>query len=295
MKRDVEVADPPVGFTWGKSDGEHYLKSTDGELRRLSDDGWRLLRALADGEVSKGDLDGTAREVVENLESEGYLHSNEPVVELRQPDPIRLWPRLLLFVGLVAIGLSVAWAEFPTMLAPNELARPSRLVPFAGLVVATIAIHEGGHYLASKPYFDPSVRVGLVNGTLPSVITETTQAWILPRNHRLWITLAGPFAQILWTLSVATVYYLVFPESALLSTFVVAMVVGTIFVLNPLIHGDGYLLLVDAFEMTDVRTTGIEHLRQRTVSLPAVYVVLSYGFGIGMTLLIAASVISFVW
>lgn len=293
MEREVEMDDTSVGFTWGEADGEYYLKSPDGGLRRLSDDGWKLLRALARGEISIDDLEGNPRKIVGELESEGYVRRDEPVVELREPDPIRLWPRLFLFVGLVALGAVVAWAEFPKLLGPSELTRPSRLVPFVGLGLVTVGVHEAGHYLASKPYFDPSIRVGFVNAVIPSVITETTEAWILPRNHRLWITLAGPFAQILWTLVVAVVARLAFPESALLSTFVVTMVVGTVFVLNPLIHGDGYLLLIDAFDVVDLRTTGLDHLRNRTVSLPAVYVVLSYGFGIGMALLMVASAASF--
>ena len=293
LQRDVEMDDTPVGFTWGKADGDYYLKSPDGGLRRLSDDGWKLLRALAQGDVSIDELEGTPREIVDELESEGYIRPNEPVVELLEPDPIRLWPRVVLFVGLVAIGAIVAWAEVPKLLGPNELTKPSRLVPFVGLGLVTVAVHEAGHYLASKPYFDPSIRVGLVNAVIPSVITETTEAWILPRAHRLWITLAGPFAQILWTLVVAAVARLAFPESALLSTFVVTMVAGTVFVLNPLIHGDGYLLLVDAFDVVDLRTTGLDHLRERTLSLPAVYVVLSYGFGIGMAVLMVASTATF--
>lgn len=293
METEVETTDTPVGYTWGKSDDNYYLKSPSGGLRRLSEDGWKLLRALADREVSMDDLEGTPRKIVEELEAEGYLRPGDPIVELRQPDPIRLWPRLVLFVTLVAVGVAVAWAEFPTMLGPSELLASSQVVPLVGLVLATIVIHEGGHYLASKPYFDPSVRLGVVNGVVPAVITETTEAWILPKNHRLWITLAGPFVQIVWTLLVAGVHYFLLPESGVLSTFLVIMVVETVFILNPLIHGDGYLLLIDAFEVVDLRTAGVEHLRNRNLTLPAVYVVLSYGFGVGLALTMVTSAVSF--
>ena len=293
METEVEMTDTPVGYTWGKSDGNYYLKSPSGGLRRLSEDGWKLLRALAERDVSKDDLEGTPRKIVEELEAEGYLRPGDSVVKLHQPDPIRLWPRLVLFLVLVAVGVVVAWAEFPTMLGASELLVSSRLIPLIGLVLATIVIHEGGHYLASRPFFDPSLRLGVVNGVVPAVITETTEAWILPKNHRLWITLAGPFVQIVWTLLVAGIHYFFLPESGVLSTFLVIMVVETVFILNPLIHGDGYLLLIDAFGVVDLRTTGIEHLRNRSLTLPAVYAVLSYGFGIGLVLTMITSAASF--
>ncbi|WP_276299538.1 hypothetical protein [Halorussus lipolyticus] len=293
LEREVETTDPPVGFTWGESDGNRYLTSPDNGLRRISDDGWKLLTALAEGEVSKEELEGTPRKIVEDLEREGYLRPDEPVVKLRKPDGIRLWPRLVAFLCLVAVGAVVAWRETQTMPNVVELLTPARIVPFLGLVVVTLAIHEGGHYFTSKPYFDPSVRVGLVNGAIPAAITDTTEAWVLPRNHRLWITLAGPFVQIVWTLLVAGVHLVFFPDSVVLSAFVIMTVAETVVVLNPLIHGDGYLLLIDAFDVVDLRTQGIEHLRNRNLTFAAVYVVVSYGFGAVMGLVILGSVASF--
>lgn len=286
MESEIERPDAVVGFTKVEIGEETYIRNPDGDLKRISDRAVALLEKLTTGDVTKEDLEGTPRELVEQLEAEGYLRPDTPVVRLIPPDDIRLWPRTLLFVAFFGLSLLAIWAVLPGIFSADgifsksALYTPMRIGLVVFLVAITVAIHETGHYLASKPFLDPSLRLGVVNGVLLTVVTDATEAWILPRNRRRWITLAGPFVEVVWLLAVIAIYYLFLPESVVLEATIVVIVSQLFFALNPLIHGDGYLLMIDTFGVVDLRTKGVEDLRERDLSLAATYVVLSYTFGV---------------
>lgn len=286
MDSEIERPDAAVGYTKIEVGGETYIRNPDGDLRRVSDRATALLEKLATGEIALDDLEGTPRELTEQLQAEGYLRPDEPVRRLVPPDDIRLWPRTALFVGLFGLALAAVWTLLPEVFSTDSvffdpaLYTPARIGLVAALVALTIAIHEVGHYLASEPYLDPSLGFGVVNGVLLTVVTDATGAWMLPRNRRRWITLAGPFVEVVWLLGLIATYYLFLPGSLVLEATIVVSISQLSFSLNPLIHGDGYLLLMDTFDVVDLRSKGIEDLRARDPSLAAGYVVLSYGFGV---------------
>lgn len=292
MQREIRRSDPDIGYTWLESESEYYVRNREGDLRRVSDDAFRLLSELADGTIVVDDLPENARDIVDVLEDEGYLREGDPVVELVPPDDVVLWSRVLAFVGLFGVAVILASQELPALLAVDELFTPGRTLGFAALMLISLVVHESGHYLAANRFLDPTVRVGTVNGIIPAAITDTTGAWMLPRNRRLWITLAGPFAHLLWTHVLLVGYYVLFPDSVLLSLVAVVNVASVVMVLNPLIHGDGYWLLLDAFGIVDLRTRGIDDLRERELSAAAGYVLLSYGFAVGIVVLTAVQLVA---
>lgn len=286
MNSEIERPDAAVGFTKIEVGRETYIRNSDGDLRRVSDRAIALLEKLATGEVELDDLEGTPRELTKQLQTEGYLRPDDPVRRLVPPDDIRLWPRAVLFVALLGLVLGAIWILLPGVFSADSvffdpaLYTPERIGLVAFLVALTVAIHELGHYVASKPYVDPTLGFGVVNGVLLTVVTDATGGWMLPRNRRRWITLAGPFVEVVWLLGVIGTYYLFLPGSLVLEATIVVSISQLFFSLNPLVHGDGYLLLIDTLDIADLRSKGIDDLRAREPSLAAGYVVLSYGFGV---------------
>jgi hypothetical protein len=293
MRRETRQADPELGYAWLESEGEYYLRNPEGDLRRVSNDAFRLLSELAEGGMVYEELPENAREIVDVLRDEGYVRNGDPVVELVPPEDVALWPRVAGFLALLGVGAVAAVQAFPRVYPVDGLFTPARVVGFVALMLVSLVVHESGHYLAANRYLDPTVRLGTVNGVIPSAITDTTDAWMLPRNRRLWITLAGPFAQLVWTNALVAVHYLLFPESVLLSLVVVMNVVNVVLVFNPLIHGDGYWLVLDTFGIVDLRTRGIEDLREREFSAAAAYVLLSYGFAVAVVTIGLVNVAAF--
>lgn len=279
MNERIEREEAPVGYTWGVAEGDRYLRNPEGELKRVSDDAFRLVEALGEGSMTKDDLDGGALRLVEGLEDEEYLRPDAPVVRFVPPDDIPILPQVLAFVVLFGFGIYAAVLEQPELRPTLGLQTTGQMLALGGLVVLSIAIHELGHYVAGRSHLDPSVRIGRVNGVVPAVITDTTGAWLLPRNRRLWISLAGPLAELGWMVVVLAAHYLLFPESLVLGSLVVVIVSHIFFSVNPLIHGDGYWLLLDAFGIVDLRNRGIENLKRYEPTPAAAYVLLSYGFG----------------
>lgn len=283
MNRTIQREDPQVGFRWGESEGTYYLEHPDGDgFRRLSDDALTLLRGFASGEIEEADLDRNedAKDLVERLRRDGYLDPDAPVVRIEQPSDIRLWPRVVAFVLLVGFSLYVGWLESGAFQRYDALFTPARLTALSALTVFALAVHESGHYVSARRFLDPSVRLGAVNAVLPAVITDTTGAWTLPRNRRLWITLAGPFVELCLLVGVVAVHYLLFPDSLVLSALVLSIVGHIVFSLNPLVHGDGYWLIVDALGAVNFRKQGFSDLEERIPSLAAGYVLVSYAYGI---------------
>lgn len=285
MNTTVEREDAEIAYTWGRSDETYYLRNQDDEFRGVSENVIKLLDDLATGEVTRSELPENALGIVNRLERLGYVRSDGSVRRIRSPDDIRLWPRTILFVVLTAVAVWVALQEYSIIWQLDELLTPVQIATVVVLGLATFAVHEAGHHLASRPFIDVPITVGTINGVIPAMISDTNDAWMLPRNRRRWINLAGPFAHAVWLVGLSVVYYGLFPSNPAVQLTIVLFTVALLGNLNPLIHGDGYWLLVDTFGIVNLRTRGIEDLRNRTPSLPATYVVLSYSMAGGFFVL----------
>ncbi|WP_147465002.1 hypothetical protein [Halococcus sp. IIIV-5B] len=285
MKKRVQYEDPEVSYLWLKSEERFYIRNPAGDLRRVSENALTLLEKLASNDLEYSELPENASDLVKTLRREGYLNDEGQVVELLPPDDILLWPRIFLFVSLLTIGSYAALFELPNFTSFEQLFTPMRMISFISIALISLIIHECGHYFASKSYFSPEVRVGTINGIIPAVITETTGAWMLPRNRRLWINLAGPLVQCIWLQGLILLHYTVFSDNVVLSIAIVWNVLQIIFSLNPLIHGDGYWMFLDAFNIVDLRKRGIDDLFNKKITSASTYVVVSYSFSTAMFLL----------
>lgn len=288
MQQEIRQKDPQIGFTWLQSEGKYYIRNPQGDLNRLSEDGLALLQKLANGTLTTNELPPTAGQLVEQLETENYLRSKSPVIELIPPEDIRIWPRFLIFLILLAASLYASFLVLSASAVAStsiaSLFTPTRMVLFVGLMIVTVGIHESGHYLASKPYLEPTVRFGTLNSIIPAVITDTTGAWMLPRNRRLWIHIAGPLFQLLWHQLLLVGHYLFFPTSVILDLLIFAGLSIIVFSFNPLVHGDGYWFLVDLYNVIGIRNQGITDIHNRKLTFAAGYVLVGYTYAVALIL-----------
>jgi hypothetical protein len=284
MQRKIRQEDPKIGFTWIESEGEYYIRNPQGDLKRLSEDWLSMLQEVANSTVSKEDLPPTAKETIEQLEAENHLRSQASVIELVPPEDIRIWPRLLTFLVLLAVSLYVSLPILSTPISISQLFTPKQMILFLILLILSIAIHESGHFLASKPYLEPTVRLGTLNDIIPAAITDTTGAWMLPRNRRLWIHLAGPFVQLLLIQIFLIGHYFFFPMSIVLDLLIFTGLSMIIYSFNPLVHGDGYWFLMDLYNISGLRSQGIKDIHNRKLTFATGYVFASYIYAVVLVL-----------
>lgn len=302
MRAETEREETAYGFSWCLTDGQHYVRAPDGDVRAVNGQTVQLLRLFATEELTREALcrqrDGgeavldessavdpeTVIDLFDRYREDGFLREGEPVVRLHPPAEVRLWPRLLATLLAVAALVAVAVARAPAFRA--LAADPPSLWLVAALFPATlpfVAVHELGHYATASRHFDSSIRIDTVNGVVPAVVTDTTGAWLLPRNRRVWINVAGPLAESLTALPVAAAVAVGAGGTAALLVLA-AVLSDVVFALNPFFHGDGYWIASDLLGVENVRSRGLDAVRRRELTWPAVYVVVSYAVGAAFVL-----------
>ena len=301
MRSETERTDTVYGFTWCLTDGQHYVRAADGSIRAVNEQTVELLRLFAAGDLTRESLcrqrDGgpavldeasavdpeTVIDLFDRYREDGFLRKGDPVVRLHPPAEVRLWPRLLATLLPVTVLVAATVVRAPSFQA--LVADPPSLWFVVALFPATlpfVAVHELGHYATASRQFDSSIRIDTVNGIVPAFVTDTTGAWLLPRNRRIWINLAGPFAEAVAALPVAAA------AAAGVGGTATLLVLGTVlvdivFALNPLFHGDGYWIASDLLGVENVRSRGLDAVRRRELTWPAVYVVASYAVGAALS------------
>lgn len=287
LEEEVEETDTQYGFTWVSIEGKYRIRTPDKQFKEVPKVVVDTLREKApDVPIEEliaetAERDSGAANVLREMYEEGFIREDTPVSRVRPPEDIRLWHRTLV-VGILLGLAGVLWFDALTMLAQpireNPFSYLLSTVPFAiPLILCSFLVHEFGHYYTAwKQGLDPSFGVTVINGVVPAVVTRTHGGWCLPRNRRMWNTLAGPGYGLVWTLGVFALYHTVVPHPALALAGVICFNIQ-VFALIPLFHGDGYLLMTDYFDQQNLRTRGLEDLRNKRVTWPATYAVLSYG------------------
>lgn len=285
--RTTEETDTQFGFTWVEVDGQYRLRSPDAQFKEVSERIVETLRRQATehsvesliAEVAS--KRSSAADRLREMHEEGYIRDDDPVERIDPPTDVALWPQVAVTL-LLLFGVGAVWVDVIRRLGEPVLRDPTAYVSGVVIVgvpvvVAAFAVHEYGHYwTAARQGLDPSMGFTTVNGLLPAVITRTHDGWLLPRNRRVAITLAGPVAGLAFTGVVFGLYHTVLPSAALaLAGFVCFNV--QLFALFPLFHGDGYLLFTDLLGEENLRRRGVDDLFDLRPSVPALYVIVSYG------------------
>jgi putative peptide zinc metalloprotease protein len=160
------------------------------------------------------------------------------------------------FLGLFAFGYQW-WSGEQSVF----LTRDSYFVGAAvllGLNVVALVCHELGHALATKHAGRRVPTAGLlVYFGIPSVFVDTTDVWMAGRRGRILTTLAGPATGLVLAGTSALVGFAV-PEAApWCFKLSFAWYVNALFNLNPFLALDGYYLLMDWLEVSNLRAKGL--------------------------------------
>jgi putative peptide zinc metalloprotease protein len=231
-------------------------------------------------------------------------------------DPDELFNRLIerirffwspAFVGfslaafaLYALVIATHWGPFvqgvAAMYAFSEYTIGFFLTLYLTALVV-IVIHELGHGLTCKHFGGEVHELGfMLLYFSPAMFCNVNDAWTFEkRAHRLWVTFAGGWIQLLIAAAAAIVWILVEPGTLAHRIAFAAMLIGGGLALvvnfNPLIPLDGYYALMDWLEIPNLRARSFEYLGaflkrsvlRLDVPLPAVTarerkVFLTYGF-----------------
>lgn len=287
----VENDDTRFGFTQVHVDGKHLIRTPDDQFKEvpkvvietLKDDSTDTSIESLIAETAERDSEAAA--VLREMHEEGYIREGAPVERVQPPADIRIWPRalgvgvLLCLAGVLVVRTVLALAE-PVVENPIRYLLGTAHVSVP-LILGSVAAHEYGHHrTARKQGLDPEFGVSVINGVIPAVVTRTHAGWCLPRNRRMWNTLAGPAYGLLWTVAVFGLYFTVVPHPGIAVAGVMCFNLQFAALL-PIFHGDGYLLLTDLFDARNLRTRGIADLKRGRPTWAAAYVVASYGLVIG--------------
>lgn len=286
-----------IGFTWGTTENLCWLRTEDGDYKRVDPAFLETLKAVARGERRHTSLTEDERTALSVLHDQGYVQEESPLTELPTPAGIALWPRLLAF-GAVFVLLTVyvgyqlvVASSVPVVESVGTIEQLLVTLPVFG---AMALVHEAGHYLAARPYFEPSIRLTRINGVFPALVTTTNGAWRCPQSVRVWISLAGPLADLLQCLILAGLSLAV-PAASVVGILVVFEYVRILFSLNPLLQGDGYWILVDWWGSVNLRSRGIADLKTGHLTAHAFFALVSLSFtvfSVGVILFVIGSSLS---
>lgn len=142
-----------------------------------------------------------------------------------------------------------------------------------GLVlVVTAILHEFSHGLACK-YFGGQVReIGfLLIFFMPAFFCNISDAWLFPqKSRRLWVAFAGAYCELLlWSLAVFC--WRLFAEETLVNYLSLIMIASSgvriLLNFNPLIKLDGYYMLSDYLDISNLRAKALQYLGYRFKTL----------------------------
>lgn len=272
------------GFTYGQTDdGAFWLRNPEGRFKRVQPE---LLAALNAGLASaSAEIRPALRRAIETLKREGFVREGEPVVPHPVVEDVSLGLRLAVFFGGFGVLTGCAWLALDTATAVRDPWNHLWALPlFAALAI----FHELAHYAAARPYFRPRIGFGLLNGFFPAIVTHTNDAWTCPRGVRIWINLAGPLVDVLVGCTLGLAFVAIWPHHSTVAALVVIQWLRVVFVLNPLLEGDGYWCLCDATGITNLRTRGLRDLREARPSAAA-------GYALGSVLFTALSLFVVGW
>jgi len=174
--------------------------------------------------------------------------------------PAFVWASVAMFLAL-AVLVIMNWQEFFAgawaVSTGQAGARDYVLLYVVFLFVGTI--HEFGHGLTTKRFGGEVHEIGgMLLYFTPALFCNTNDAWLFERRaHRLWVTAAGPWIQLILAF-LAAVAWLMLEHGTLVSDIAFAVVLigaitGLVGNMNPLIPLDGYYALSDYLEVPNLR------------------------------------------
>jgi multidrug resistance efflux pump len=139
------------------------------------------------------------------------------------------------------------------------------------VLFAVMTLHEFAHGVALRHFGGKVQEMGfMILYFIPAFYCNVSDAWMLNKRQRIWVTLAGSYIQIfLWALATIAWRFLA-PEtvaSRVCLIIIAFTAIQTLLNFNPLIRLDGYYLLSDYIEVPNLRSKAIAYIKNRTGSL----------------------------
>lgn len=189
----------------------------------------------------------------------GYIHLRItliPAAVVRKITPALTWlfgPGT--FIILLSASVLVLLFGFLTNLnirAVYHSANGSLLTAFLILNYSSLLFHEFGHAAACDRYGACSGSIGFgFYFVAPVFFSDVTSAWRLKRYQRLIVDLGGIYMQLLICAGLAVGYYITGTPALLHISFLLVMAV--LVNLNPFLRYDGYWLLSDALNISNLK------------------------------------------
>jgi putative peptide zinc metalloprotease protein len=166
------------------------------------------------------------------------------------------------------IALAILFSNWRTVLLSAETLLSISSIPLILLVISSVmTIHECAHGLALKHFGGKVEEMGfLVLYLIPAFYCNVSDAWMLKKRERIWVTLAGSYIQVfIWSLAVIG-WRLLAEETLASRVFLIIIAVSglqTLLNFIPLIRLDGYYLLSDYIEVPNLRPRAFSYLKSR--------------------------------
>jgi len=140
------------------------------------------------------------------------------------------------------------------------------------LLLASVVVHELGHASACRRFGAKPSEIGFtVYLFYPSLYSDVSSAWRLPRGQRVVVDLGGIFFQLLAAAAYAAAYSVSHWEPLRVAVLMIAG--SVVFSLNPIFKFDGYWVVADALGVTNlgqqpsrVLRHTLDRLRRRPVA-----------------------------
>jgi putative peptide zinc metalloprotease protein len=139
------------------------------------------------------------------------------------------------------------------------------------LMFLIMTTHEFAHGITLKHFGGRVEEMGfLLLYFIPAFYCNVSDAWMLRKRERIWVTLAGSYIQFfIWAL--ATIGWRLLSADTLCSRVCLITIaftgIQTFFNFNPLIRLDGYYLLSDIIEVPNLRPKALRYIKKRFESV----------------------------
>lgn len=156
---------------------------------------------------------------------------------------------------LAAVGLAAGLVQSSAWLAALHPIRLEHEFALLTGVIVSILSHELSHGLAVKSFGREVPRVGIGwHWIAPMVFVDTSDIWLAHRRARVWVSLSGPFANLVIAGVAAGTAAALTPSQPVLWQLATINLVLVIINLTPLLELDGYYTLMDLFERPRLRS-----------------------------------------
>lgn len=161
-----------------------------------------------------------------------------------------LFVPLFLFTSVIILTMFIIW--IPIIYHDLSSLNIYDLIPVIGIGFVTVIIHEFGHAAACECYGAKYGDIGfgfyLLN---PCFYTDVTDVWKLKKQYRIIVNLAGIYMGNFVSIITLGLYYI---SSNIIFLYAFSfLVIETLYNLNPLAKYDGYWVLTDILNSSNLR------------------------------------------